>query len=128
MPRSSELQTRINIKRSAGCSRTQQAVFHRIHLETRLLGTGLTVPVWSTMSPRKGGERKGNKFVMSSVKITLDGGRVVSGKVLAVDPVTSTLVVQGDQGYSLVNPNTIVSIDGTLDDVLVPNISEYGLK
>ena len=73
-------------------------------------------------------ERKGNKFVMSSVKITLDGGRVVSGKVLAVDPVTSTLVVQGDQGYSLVNPNTIVNIDGTLDDVLVPNISEYGLK
>ncbi len=65
---------------------------------------------------------------MSSVKITLDGGRVVSGKVLAVDPVTSTLVVQGDQGYSLVNPNTIVNIDGTLDDISVPNISEYGLK
>ena len=65
---------------------------------------------------------------MSSVKITLDGGRVVSGKVLAVDPATSTLVVQGDQGYSLVNPNSIVNIDGTLDDISVPNISEYGLK
>ena len=65
---------------------------------------------------------------MSSVKITLDGVRVVSGKVLAVDPVTSTLVVQGDQGYSLVNPNSIVNIDGTLDDISVPNISEYGLK
>lgn len=68
------------------------------------------------------------------LKIHLVGGQSCEGKIFAVDPVTSAIVLQFDESgtgtssFKLINSSRIVRIEGDMSTVSVPNISAFGIR
>jgi len=65
---------------------------------------------------------------MTDISITLVSNEILKGDVYCIDPVTSAIILKGnDNTYSLINADAISNIDGDLSTMITPDPIKSGL-
>lgn len=65
------------------------------------------------------------------LKVHTRCGKTHEGKIFAIDPVTSSIILSGDAvgSYVLINPSQITNIEGDLNNIITPDIySSFGIR